>query len=430
MSLPRLQINKILSNETLRNGVFFTVFSFINKGINFILLILLARYITPAEYGYWSLFGTIVMFMGYFIAMTTEGYLSISFFKEGMGGVQKTFSCVFSTSLIVAFIFSVFTWLFQPILSNRLDVPWRYLYLAIGISFFTIYSNICLDFLRVKKKILFYGIFSCCSAILILGLSIFFVKFMLIGWFGCILAQLLCVCLFGFIGFIFFLQMGCLAFPEKKHWKMILLWGIPLIPHLATGFIRFGCDRYIVNHFYSVEDVGYFSFAVALTTAIVMIGSGFNDANSVNIFEILGNNDYSSERKIAILNKQKKMIFLVYLVCSILVSTLCYFLVPLFLPQYTQAMKYFIILAFYGFFQCVYFLYTNFLFFFKGTKQLMTITFSCALLHLVLSLLLTRFSIYYTCVVSCFTQICIVFFVRKNAIKTLEDNLNCKVRIF
>lgn len=424
------KIKSVLDNETLRNGVFFTIFSFINKGINFILLILLAKYITPTEYGYWSLFGTIIMFMGYFIAMSTEGYLSISFFKEGMAGVKKTFSCVFSTSLIVAFLFSMFIWLLQPVLSNHLDIPWRYLYLAVGISFFTIHSNICLDFLRIKKKILSYGIFSCGSAILILGLSILFVKFMFMGWFGCILAQLLCVCLFGLIGFCFFLQMGCLACPEKKHWKMILLWGIPLIPHLATGFIRFGCDRYIVNHFYSVEDVGYFSFAIALTTAIVMIGSGFNNANSINIFEILGSSDYIPEKKINILKKQKRIIFLVYLICSILVSTLCYLLVPYFLPQYTPAMKYFVILSLYGFFQCVYFLYANFLFFFKKTKQLMTITFTYAILHLVLSLLLTRFSIYHTCAVSCFTQICIVFFVRKNAIKALENNLNCKIRNF
>ena len=73
---------QLFNNETFRNGFFFTAFSFINKGMNFILLILLAKFITPTEYGYWSLFGTIVMFMGYFIAMTTQGYILISYFKE------------------------------------------------------------------------------------------------------------------------------------------------------------------------------------------------------------------------------------------------------------------------------------------------------------------------------------------------------------
>jgi len=424
------KLSHIINNETLRNGVFFTIFSFINKGVNFVLLILLAKYITPTEYGYWSLFGTVVMFMGYFIAMTTEGYLSISFFREGMVGVKKTFSCIFSTSLIVALSFSMLTWLLQPILSNHLDIPWRYLYFAVGISFFTIYSNVCLDFLRIKKKILFYGLFSCGSAILILGLSIFFVKFLFMGWFGCILAQLLCVCLFGLIGFIFFLQMGCLTFPEKKHWKMMLLWGIPLIPHLATSFIRFGCDRYIINYFYSVEYVGYFSFAIALSAAIAMIGSGFNNANSVNIFETLENNQLNSVQKINLINKQKKTISIIYFICSALITILCCLFVPIFLPQYTSAIDFFVILAVYAFLQCIYFLYTNFLFYFKKTKELMTITFSFSIIHFILSLLITQYSINYTCIIYVITQIGIVFFVRKKAISTLKEELNLELRSF
>ena len=424
------KLQKILKNETLRNGVFFTAFSFVNKGINFILLILLARYITPTEYGYWSLFGTIVMFMGYFAAMTTEGYLSISFFKEGMAGVKKTFSCVFSTSLIVALLFGMFIWLLQPILSNHLDIPWRYLYLAVGISFFTIYSNICLDFLRIKKKLIPYGIFSCGSAVLILGLSIFFVKFLFMGWFGCILAQLLCACLFGLIGFVFFLQMGCLTFPEQKHWKMILLWGIPLIPHLATSFIRFGCDRYIVNYTHSIEDVGYLSFATTLAAAIVMIGSGFNDANSINIFETLGNKGLKSEQKIALLNKQKKNIFAIYLFCSFAITILCYFSIPILLPQYTPAIKYFLILSIYAFLQCLYFLYTNFLFYFKRTKTLMIITFTFAVFHFLLSFMFTRYSVYFTCFTYCFSQLGVFLLVRKYAIKALEENLHIKTKLF
>lgn len=129
------KVKQLINNETLRNGVFFTVFSFINKGINFFLLILLAKYITPTEYGYWSLFGTILMFLGYFMAMSTEGYISISFFKEGITGVKNTFSCILSTTLIVSsFLFCV-TFLLKDHLQQAFDLPWQYICLAIGIAF-------------------------------------------------------------------------------------------------------------------------------------------------------------------------------------------------------------------------------------------------------------------------------------------------------
>ena len=417
-------------NESLRNGAFFTLFSFINKGINFILLILLARYISPTEYGYWSLFGTIVMFMGYFIAMTTQGYLSVSYFQEGINGVKKTFSCIISTSLIVASLMTLIVFLLPSALMQSLGFPWRYLYLAIGVTFFTLYTNICLDLFRIQKNIHKYGIFSCGSAILILGLSIFFVKFMLMGWIGCVLAQLICVSLFGAIGLGIIFHMGGLALPNTSHWKTMLVWGIPLIPHLATNFIQQGCDRYIINYHYNIEQVGLFSFAYSLSAAIMMIGSGFNDANSINIFEILGNKDLTSENKINLLNKQKRIIFLVYLFCSIAITALCYILVPLFLPQYTPAVKYFVILAIYAFLQCIYYLYTNYLFFFKQTKKLMYITFSFAILHLIIALIFTRYSIYYTCLAYCVTQAGVVLFVRRNAIKAIEENFNLVINRF
>ena len=415
------KIKNIISNETLRNGVSFTLFSFINKGMNFILLILLAKFITPTEYGYWSLFGTIVMFMGYFIAMTTQGYILISYFKEGMEGVKKTFSCILLTTIIALLLMSVFAFSLQPIFENILGFPWRYLYLAIGISFFTIYSNICLDFFRIKKQIRRYGVFSCTSALLILILSIFFVKYMNMGWAGCVFAQFICVCLFGLIGLFYFFRMKCVSIPDTTHWKTMLLWGIPLIPHLATNFIQQGCDRYIINFYHNVEQVGLFSFAYSLSAAIMMIGSGFNEANCVNIFETLGNKNISAQEKIILLRAQKKNIFYVYLSSTIIVMALCYLLVPLFLPQYNSAIAYFFILAIYAFLQCVYLLYTNFLFFFKQTRTLMYITFSFAIVHLVLSILLTRYSIHYTCLAYCISQSGIVFFVRKKALFLLKS---------
>ena len=423
-------MKNVANNETLRNGVFFTVFSFINKGINFLLLILLAKYITPTEYGYWSLFGTITLFLGYFMAMTTEGYISISFFQEGMEGVKKSFSCILLTTLIVSSVLFSTTTLLRVHLQQVLDLPWQYLFLAVGIAFFTVYSNVCLDFLRIKKKIALYGLFSCCSAFLVFGLSIVLVKYFLLGWRGCVLAQFFSILLFGSIGLCYFLFTKKISLPNKVHWKMMLCWGIPLIPHLATNFIQQGCDRYIINYHYNVEQVGLFSFAYSLSAAIMMIGSGFNDANSINIFEILGNKGLTPENKARLLNKQKRIIFLVYLFCSIAITALCYALVPFFLPQYTPAVKYFVILAIYAFLQCIYYLYTNYLFFFKRTKNLMYITFTFAILHLVFALIFTRYSIYYTCLAYCVTQAGVVLFVRKNAIKAIEENLNYKISGF
>ena len=364
------------------------------------------------------------------MAMTTEGYLSISYFQEGMEGVKKSFSCIMQTTLIVSGVFLFITTLLREFFQQIFDLPWQYLFWAIGIAFFTVYSNICLDYLRIKKKIALYGLFSCSSAFLVFGLSIVLVKYFFMGWRGCVQAQFFSILLFGTIGLCYFLFTKKASLPNKAHWKAMLCWGIPLIPHSAIAFIRFGCDRYIINHYYSVEEVGFFSFAVTLSAAIVMIGSGFNNANSVNIFEILGNKDLKSEEKIVYLNKQKKSIFLVCLFSTIVITILCYLFVPVFLSKYILSIKYIVILAIYAFLQCVYFLYTNYLFFYKRTGALTTTTFSFAIVHLFASLVVTQFSVTYTCIVYVITQLGVVFFIRKKAVKTIEDNLDLQLKWF
>ena len=70
--------SSIVHNKSLVEGLAFSGFSFINRGFVFLLLLILASYISPAEYGYLNLFNTVVMVIGYFMALSTEGYFGIS----------------------------------------------------------------------------------------------------------------------------------------------------------------------------------------------------------------------------------------------------------------------------------------------------------------------------------------------------------------
>jgi len=418
-----LKVKNSLQNETLRNGALFSLFSFVNRGFSFLLLLILANYITPAEYGFLSLFNTVVMVVGYFIALSTEGYLSVSYFRDGEDGLKQTFSCTFFTSLIIAFLFSAILFFSGNFISDKLNLPLNSLYIAIGICFFNIFSNLILNYYRLQKRAPIYGMLSCGNAVLNFVISIILIRNLLIGWEGRIYAQVGCCILFGSIGFGFFVQKKFVRIPDITHWKMMLLWGIPLIPHLATNFIRQGCDRYIINYFHNIEEVGLFSFAFNLTNIIIMIGMGFNDSNSVTLYEILGDNNLNAVEKKDRLKKQQLAIFKIYLIASTSVTVFGALLTPLILPKYANSVNYFLILAAYGLLFCLYFLYTNYLFYFKKTKILMYFTFCSSILHLVLSLIFTRFSLIATCLIYCVSELAIVLLVKNCANKLIQKEL-------
>jgi O-antigen/teichoic acid export membrane protein len=291
------------------------------------------------------------------------------------------------------------------------------------IVFFTVYLNVMLNILRLKEKVITYGLISCSSAALSFILSIIFVKTFNLGWEGRVYAQMICCFIYGSSCIVILLKKKFFALPDIAVWKQMLAFGVPLIPHLATNFIRQGCDRYIINYYYSIEDVGIFSFALNLVNIITMVGFGFNQSNSVSIYKILGNTELEVEYKYATTIKSIKRYFSMYVMITIIVVAVCRLLIPLLLPQYTSSMPYFFILSLYGLGVCEYLVYTNFLFYFKKTKQLMYITFGSSVLHLFLSFILTRYSLLFTSIIYFLSQLVVVLLVRKMALFWLNRSL-------
>ena len=280
-----------------------------------------------------------------------------------------------------------------------------------------------INFHRLKEEVGVYGVISCSFAILNLILSLFLVIKTPLNWEGRVYAQLGCTLLFGLLGLIYFAHHK--LFTINLLWpdvKMIIIWACPLIPHLASLWLKQGGDRLIINHFHSIEDVGIYSFALNLTSIIIMIGNAFNNSNSVSIYQILAKNATIEEKK-SLLRKQTRNIAIITISAYICVLVGAWLFIPLLLPGYVESLPYFSILSIQGLGQCFYFLFCNYLFYYSKNKQIMYVTFGTAVLHLGLSLLLTRYSLYYTCIIYVLTQALITGIIYNLSKKALSENL-------
>ncbi len=408
-------LSRIKQNKTIRNGALFSIYSFFNRGISFILLILLANYIMPEEYGKLSLFTTIVMFLGYFIDLHTRGYLSVSFFKGDKENFRKDFSAICITTISITILFSIILGLFHDPISKLLKFDVSFIYIALIIAFSSVFTSLNLDYLRIQEKVSLYGVLSCSFAIFNMVFSLYLVINKNLNWHGRVYAEVVCTLLFCIIAIIWFVKDRMLCFPKDwKRYKKIIWWGVPLIPHAISGWLRQGCDRYIIDASYTIADVGIFSFALNLTSIIIMIGMAFNATNSVNLYQVLSS-DMSEDDKKQRLRRKERLIASCYLSATIVIIIGVVILVPIALPHYSSAIPYFLILSVYGFMQCLYFLFCNYLFYFEKTKNLMYITLGTSLVHLLLSLCLTRFSLYITCVIYILSFTAVTILVRRKA---------------
>ena len=145
-----------------------------------------------------------------------------------------------------------------------------------------------LNIYRIKDNVTKYGFFSCGNAFLNFIITVVLIKYCALGWTGRVYAQTVCAIGFGACFLLYSIKRGWIKRPDWSYWKSMLLWGIPLIPHSATVFIRQGCDRYIIESCHSIEAVGLFSFSLNLCNVILMVGHGFTQVNRLDIYKVLG----------------------------------------------------------------------------------------------------------------------------------------------
>ena len=413
-------INRVFNNKTIRNGGLFSIFAFFEQGCGFVLLIILARYINPGEYGELSLINTVITLLGFVIALSTQGYVSVSFFRKSREQFHKDFSSIIAIVLFMLLIFSIALLLFPNTLSSLAQIDIRYLWIALCISVTSVFSSIMFNYFRIREKVLKYGLASSSIAIANFVFSLLLVISFGMGWKGRIYTQLLCGLIIFVVSIVVFSSNKLFTFNiEWKDIKTILIWGIPLIPHLATNWIRQGCDRYIINSHYGLDEVGLFSFALNLTNVIAIVGFAFNSSFSVTIYQTLSDDKIDKNAK---LKKLSLLIIAVYLGVTVLTLIGGTILCPLLLPKYTGSLPYFWILALFGLLQCLYYIYCNYLFYYGKTKNLMYITFSTAIVHLLLSLFLTKYSLFFTCIIYVFIQLMLVVLVRRRSRIILQEH--------
>lgn len=415
-----VKTKNILHNKSVIHGGLYSLYSFMGKGISFLLLILLANYIKPAEYGLLSMFSTVIMVVSFFLGFSSSGYVSNSYFQKSGVEFKKDFTAIFILHIVTAIVLGIIILLVRPIITQFTNLPTNVTNYVVIISLSNALFLITQNLFRIKENIVGYGVLSISNAIISFVLSLLLVVTFGQDWLGRVNAYLITSVVFAVYSICYFVKQR-LFLPDFSfaRYKVILLWSIPLIPHLATTWLRQGCDQYIINYHYSTYEVGVFSFALTMVSVISIIGDAFNATSSVNLYRILSSSD---ENKTERLRKLRFFLFGVFTFILVVSVPMLSLGIWFFLPQYHESIPYFLLLSLYGYLTCLYFIYVNYLFYFNETKTIMYITFCSSLLHLALSLLFTRFSLYFTVFIYIIVQGFIVLLVRNRGRKILRSN--------
>lgn len=397
---------RVVRNNSFRNGIFFTLFSFLNSGVGFLIMMLMARYVLPESYGQLSLFTTMVSLLSIFICLNTNGLIGVNFFTQPLTVIRRLLNMVLMITLLVYLCFLISMLLFKSALEEWIGLSIVFQFYGVSICLLQVVSSNLLDIWRLEERVGHYGVFSFLMVTSNLLLTVWFVALLRLDWQGRVYAQLLTCLLFSAVSIFILIKKGYLkrVLPLKKDFAEGFKFGIPLIPHSTSFWLRQGLDRYIINSFFASSMVGLFGFAYNFANIIQLIGHAFNASYSVNIYKTLAKADADTLKR---LRRNCSYLVGVYFFITLSVCLLAAILIPFMFPKYKDCIVYLLPLCGGAMFQCFYLVYVNILFFYKRTKVLMCITFTFSLLHCLLSFVLTKYGVIYTAYVSLFSNMLI-----------------------
>lgn len=409
-------IYSLLQNKNFKHGILYTLFSFFNNGISFILLLILAKFLNPSGYGYLNLFNTFVTLLSIIISLSSVSYISRSFFLKSRDEINHIIFVVLLITTTMLMLCSLVLISLPETTEKIIGIKIEFLWFGLLICYFQIYNNVNLDLWRLEEKPITYGLYGVSYAIGNFILTFLYIVAFKYGWEGRVYAWVIISAIYFIITIIFLIKRKYLII-SKPSWnvtKQILFFSLPLIPHSLSYWLKQGCDRFIINYYWDASEVGLFSFAMNFASVINIFGTAFNSSNSVYIYKNLSS-DYNNVKYK--LKKQTRGMTLIFFIITILIIAVTSLIIPIVLPDYAYCIRYLTPLCIGAFFQCIYLLWVNYLFFYKKTIGLMFITFSTCMFQIIFSLILTKYGVIYTSylsmVISCVTMTAVIVYAKK-----------------
>ncbi|ENO8808617.1 oligosaccharide flippase family protein [Photobacterium damselae] len=372
----------------LKGASVYLVSNILNAVIPFLLLPVLTRYLSPAEYGQIAMFQTLLAGISTFIGLNAIGAANRKFYDDDIDETvlrQFNGSCV-HILIVSSFIAFIGIFLFQNQLSEFLAIPTSWILASVVISAFGFITSMRLGQWQIRSQAKWFGFLQVSSSLVNMLLSLLFVIVLTQGAQGRIDAQV--------ITGVFAAIVACVLLYKDKLlqvfvWKPLyikeaLFFGMPLIPHHVGFFLISAVDRFVINQKLGLTDAGIYMVAVQLSSAMAIVFDAINKAYVPWLFERLKRNNYKEKKQIV-----KYTYF--FFITVLLIGGFSFVIGPFFISliagdKYVTAGKIIGLLCLGQAFGGMYLMVTNYIFFSKKTGSLGIITIITGIINVVLLL--------------------------------------------
>jgi len=284
------------SRLLIKNTLIFTIGEVIPKLLSFILLPIYIQHFTPSDYGVIGYTSSFFSILPIITTMGLASYVLRYYFNEKNETLKKELvGNVFSFITLVNIAIFILGCFYIPILLNifKIKVQWnpyfKYSFIAFSLDIFTL---IPLVFFRVKQDAKSFVIFNTAKVILQYILIIVLVFYMELGLVGFFLGNLIALIPFAIISIYLMFKYTILNLNIKKI-NEGLRFSLPLIPSSLAFLLLNTGDRFFLEQYVSLNDLGIYNISSTIALSLNLIISSIYKAAEPEIFIRYSNDGFA-----------------------------------------------------------------------------------------------------------------------------------------
>lgn len=289
-----------MPNKTklLSDTIIYTLGNVLTQIVNFVLLPVFSRYLSPADFGIFYYTNTIQAFVFVFSTLSLNSFILRRYFElNDEQSKKKLFGTIFIFLFAVNVLLLSLQLLLFPYLIHifKLQIPFYPYFLLTVVNtfleFFCIFPQI---YYRIGRKPVAFLIFTSAKTILTVGLSLFLVIYLKWGLLGRFYGITILDISFAILSVIIIYRISILRF-DLEILKKGLKFSLPLLPGTIAYIALGSVDRIVLERYYPISELGVYSISAAIGSVLGVITLGYYRAIEPEIYRTFAQNDFKQK---------------------------------------------------------------------------------------------------------------------------------------
>lgn len=274
-----MSIKDFFLKKTVKNTAIYAITDGIGKGISFLMLPIVSRYVVPSQLGIAANFDVLQQILVLLAGMAIVNGIYYFYYGKSREEVAKLVSSLLVMVGVTLLVISCVVLLFTVDVQKYLHIGIALQILAFGSSMALLINAMSFNLIRLEENAKQFSYLQIIQSLTHVIMVVIFVISLRMEALGKILSSALNVILFCFVHlYIMYKKRYLTRHIEWSAIKMFLKFGIPLLPHSMSFWIKSGMDKILLTSFCGLAANGIYSMAMSFGAVFSLFSTAFKNA--------------------------------------------------------------------------------------------------------------------------------------------------------